>query len=828
MIKYLNLILCILLMTPATLVEATEMTAVNSCNVNYSVDIIDSKTIKGTGNNEKPVELYVNEQFVEETIVSGGEYRFTLSTALEDEDKVKLISENNTLSIDYKIDAENTKSFDDIYQCETTEESSESDDKDGTETEGTADDKEATDTPEKTEESSESDDKDATETEDTADDKEATDTPESNGNKEEDTLDDFKEETKIVTRSTAERQFEAGKCPTPGEYNTQNSNLIGTVISKSVTGEVRCVSTDDEFNKAIDDRSVEVILFTKDISTNSNQYIYSNYNQKILDGNGHSFNIGSSRLYNTSISEITVMNFSNLSTTNRDKNEGMFRSNHPSQLRLKDVAFNGGHIGASWESVLHVYGNVTINASADYAAFYRFYEIHNGANFTVNGALGGLYAQSNNKENVQLNGIRVGENAVVNVTANNGVALYSRGVYQKYVESGANSRLFLKSLNSNAVQFSDDKDFFITAHHDGEIILESLNSPVTSQGIGAITVDDQGSLIVRKTSNTNAPLFSTNSAVTLNVYYPNVVDFDNMNGPIFPTNNALKTFNVNYVSMEGYDTQNNTPDYKTNMLNGTFTMSGNTTNADSSIINVAPNFNNEFKSTLKRIRMIGDIKVSLKVNEPVTDEITKITGTATANRKIKMLNTRTNKVYETTSDSTGKFTFNNIPNGDLKGDDKLKFFVVVDKYEILSAEVIVEGTILELLPVEDIVFEDTEITNVPELIIKRKSNPHKVKVRSTKKSDFSVSVYSKTPLTHTNGIDQLQNALYFVKNKDFKLIEGEVNRQTVGKKSDATKNGDEFQFNFNEDEGILLKTNPATAQRGSYQSTLVWTLTDGP
>ena len=797
MIKYLNLILCILLMTPATLVQAAEMTAVNSCNVNYSVDIVDSKTIKGTGNNEKPVELYVNEQFVEETIVNDGEYLFSLSTALEDEDKVKLISENNTLSIDYNTDAENTKSFDDIYQCE------------------------------KTEESSESDDKDATETEDTEDDKEATDISESNGNKE-DELEVAKEEKKIATRSTTERQFEAGKCPTAEEYNTSKSNLIGSVISKSVTGEVRCVSTADEFNKAIDDRNVEVILFTNDISTDRNQYIYSNYNQKILDGNGYSLNIGSSRLYNTSISEITVMNFSNLSTTNSHRDNGMFRSNYPSQLRLKDVAFNGGHIGASWESVLHVYGNVTINASADYAAYYRFYEIHDGANFTVNGARGGLYAQSNNKENLDLNGIRVGENAVVNVTANNGVALYSRGVYQKYVESGANSRLSLKSLNSNAVQFSDDKDFFITAHHDGEIILESLNSPVTSQGIGAITMDDHGSLIVRKTGNSNAPLFSTNSAVTLNVYYPNVVDFDNMNGPIFPTENVLKTFNVNYVSMEGYATQNKTPDYKTNMLNGSFTMSGNTTNADSSIKKVAPNFNQEFKSTLKRIRMIGDIKVNIKVNEPVTDESTKITGTATANRKIKMLNTRTNKVYETTSDNTGKFTFNNIPIGDLKGDDKLKFFVVVDKYEIPSAEVIVEGTILELLPVEDIVFKDTKITNVPESIIKRKSNPHKVKVRSTKKSDFSVSVYSKTPLTHTNGIDQLKNALYFVKNKDFKLIEGEVNRQTVGKKSDATKSGDEFHFNFNEDEGILLKTNPATAQRGSYQSTLVWTLTDGP
>lgn len=797
MIKYLNLILCILLMTPATLVQAAEMTAVNSCNVNYSVDIVDSKTIKGTGNNEKPVELYVNEQFVEETIVNDGEYLFSLSTALEDEDKVKLISENNILSIDYKIDAENTKSFDDIYQCETTEESNESNDEE------------------------------ETETEDTADDKEATDISESNGNKE-DELEVAKEEKKIATRSTTERQFEAGNCPTAEEYNTSKSNLIGSVISKSVTGEVRCVSTADEFNKAIDDRNVEVILFTNDISTDRNQYIYSNYNQKILDGNGYSLNIGSSRLYNTSISEITVMNFSNLSTTNSHRDNGMFRSNYPSQLRLKDVAFNGGHIGASWESVLHVYGNVTINASADYAAYYRFYEIHDGANFTVNGARGGLYAQSNNKENLDLNGIRVGENAVVNVTANNGVALYSRGVYQKYVESGANSRLSLKSLNSNAVQFSDDKDFFITAHHDGEIILESLNSPVTSQGIGAITVDDHGSLIVRKTGNSNAPLFSTNSAVTLNVYYPNVVDFDNMNGPIFPTENVLKTFNVNYVSMEGYATQNKTPDYKTNMLNGSFTMSGNTTNADSSIKKVAPNFNQEFKSTLKRIRMIGDIKVNIKVNEPVTDESTKITGTATANRKIKMLNTRTNKVYETTSDTTGKFTFNNIPIGDLKGDDKLKFFVVVDKYEIPSAEVIVEGTILELLPVEDIVFKDTKITNVPESIIKRKSNPHKVKVRSTKKSDFSVSVYSKTPLTHTNGIDQLKNALYFVKNKDFKLIEGEVNRQTVGKKSDATKSGDEFHFNFNEDEGILLKTNPATAQRGSYQSTLVWTLTDGP
>lgn len=797
MIKYLNLILCILLMTPATLVQAAKMTAVNSCNVNYSVDIVDSKTIKGTGNNEKPVELYVNEQFVEETIVNDGEYLFSLSTALEDEDKVKLISENNILSIDYKIDAENTKSFDDIYQCETTEESNESNDEE------------------------------ETETEDTADDKEATDTPESNGNKE-DELEVAKEEKKIVTRSTAERQFEAGKCPTPGEYNTQNSNLIGTVISKSVTGEVKCVSTADEFNKAIDDSNVEVILFTKDISTKRDQDIRSDYKQKILDGNGYSLNIGSSRLYNTRISEITVMNFSNLSTTNSHRDNGMFRSIYPSQLRLKDVAFNGGHIGASWESVLHVYGNVTINASADYAAYYRFYEIHDRANFTVNGARGGLYAQSNNKENLDLNGIRVGENAVVNVTANNGVALYSRGVYQKYVESGANSRLSLKSLNSNAVQFSDDKDFFITAHHDGEIILESLNSPMTSQGIGAITVDDHGSLIVRKTGNSNAPLFSTNSAVTLNVYYPNVVDFDNMNGPIFPTENVLKTFNVNYVSMEGYATQNKTPDYKTNMLNGSFTMSGNTTNADSSIKKVAPNFNQEFKSTLKRIRMIGDIKVNIKVNEPVTDESTKITGTATANRKIKMLNTRTNKVYETTSDTTGKFTFNNIPIGDLKGDDKLKFFVVVDKYEILSAEVIVEGTILELLPVEDIVFKDTKITNVGESIIKRKSNPHKVKVRSTKKSDFSVSVYSKTPLTHTNGIDQLKNALYFVKNKDFKLIEGEVNRQTVGKKSDATKSGDEFHFNFNEDEGILLKTNPATAQRGSYQSTLVWTLTDGP
>lgn len=827
--KFLNIIICLLLLVPAPIANAEEPDT-NSCNVNYSVNVKEKNIIEGNGNQAQEVELYVNDNFIGQTTVdNNNKFKFQLNDELTDQDKVKVISEDNAINLTFKEDSENKKDFEGTYQCTEKEEEVSSEDETEKETEDIEE-----STTEEVEESAEDEEdveKESVEEEQTSEENSEKETDEKEEVSEESSDEENKEKSKVSTRSTQDEKVSSEElCKGVNEYNQQNSRLIGSVIPKEVTGKIQCVSNSNEFENAVTDSNVEVIVLKNDINGVGRRYFSSNYGQKILDGNGYSLTMSNNgRLYNnkSNINDIVVKNFSKLSTTNRNQDEGLFRANKISNLRLMNIEFSGGHIGASWESIMHIYGSVTLNTNADYAAYYRFYEIHDGAYFTVNAENNGLHSKTNSKGNFDLNGIRLGNDAVANITAA-GSALYSGGVYQKYVEAGPNSTLQLTSHNKNAVEFIDSKDFFITAHHDGEIILRSADSPFKSEGVGAVTIDDYGQLIMEKTGQNNAPVFDTRNDITFNIYYPNSVDFINHNGPIFYSNNANKDFNVKHSSIEGYKNNIDKPDYKTPALNGDFSMRGNITNASSSITKVVPDFNESFRSSNMRMKFSGSIEASLKVNEPVKDESKEITGDSRPNSKIKMLNTRTKKVYDTTSDSNGKFTFENIPIGDLQAEDKLVFSTIVDKYEIKGAEIIVQGTIIELLPVKDLLFENTIIDNTEEKIIHRTDPTQEVNVHSTKKGNFSVNVYSKSPLTHTNGKDQLENSLYFVRNGKFNIIEGENNRQIIGSKENAEKSGDNYKFTFGKDEGILIRTNPVKATIGEYKATLVWTLTDGP
>ncbi|MDK6863942.1 MULTISPECIES: carboxypeptidase-like regulatory domain-containing protein [Nosocomiicoccus] len=803
--KFLNIIICILLLAPTSIINAEETDA-NSCNVNYSLNVKEKTIIEGNGNEGQEVELYVNDNLIGKTTVdNNSKYEFQLIDELIEQDNVKVVSEDNTINLTFKEDSENKKYFEDTYQCKKEKEGVPFEAEEST-----------TEESEEKESSEEKPEKENDEKEEAT--KESSD-------------EEKKEKSKVSTRSIQDKNVPSEElCKGVNEYNQQNGRLIGNVIPKKVTGKIQCVSNSNEFENAVTDSNVEVIVLKNDISGVGSRYFSSNYGQKILEGNGYSLTMSNNgRLYNnkTNINDIVVKNFSKLSTTNSHRNEGLFRASEISNLRLMNIEFSGGHIGASWESLMHIYGNVTLNTNADYAAYYRFYEIHDGANFTVNAENNGLHSRNNSKGSFELNGIRLGNDADAIITAS-GSALYSGGDYQKYVEAGSNSTLQLTSHNKNAVEFIDSKDFFITAHQDGEIILKSADSPFKSAGVGTVTIDDYGKLIMEKTGQNNAPVFDTRNSITINIYYPNSVDFINHNGPIFYSNNANKDFNIKHSSIEGYRNNIDKPDYKTPALNGDFSMRGNITNASSSITKVVPDFNESFKSSNMRMRFSGSIEAPLKVNEPVNDESTEITGDGHPNSKIKMLNTRTKKVYETTSDSNGKFTFKNIPIGDLQADGKLVFSTIVDKYEVKGAEIIVQGTIIELLPVKNLLFENTIIDNTEEKIIHRTEPTQEVNVRSTKKGGFSVNVYSKSPLTHTNGKDQLENSLYFVRNGEFNLIEGENNRQIIGNKENAEKSGDNYKFTFGKDEGILIRTNPVKATIGEYKATLVWTLTDGP
>lgn len=835
--KFLNIIICFLLLAPAPIANAEEPST-NSCNVNYSVNVKEKNIIEGNGNKAQEVELYVNDNFIGQTIVdNNNKFKFQLNDELTDQDKVKVISEDNTIHLTFKEDSENKKDFEGTYQCTKKEEEVPSEDnseKVNEEKESEVTEESTTEESEEVEETAEDEkniEKESVEEDGTSEETDEKETDEKEESEEEISEEENKEKSKVSTRSIQDKKVSSEElCKGVNEYNQQNRRLIGNVIPKEVTGKIQCVSNSNEFENAVTDSNVEVIVLKNDISGVGSRSFSSNYGQKVLDGNGYSLTMSNNgHLYNnkSNINDIVVKNFSKLSTTNSNQVEGLFRANQISNLRLMNIDFNGGHIGASWESIMHIYENVTLNTNAEYAAYYRFYEIHDGTNFTVNAENNGLHSKSNSKGSFYLNGIRLGEDAVANITAA-GAALYSGGVYQKYVEAGPNSTLQLISHNKNAVEFIDSKDFFITAHHDGEIILKSADSPFKSAGVGTVTIDDYGKLIMEKIGHNNVPVFDTRNAITFNIYYPNSVDFINHNGPIFHSTNANKDFNVKHSSIEGYRNNIDKPDYKTPAINGDFSMRGNITNASSSITQVIPDFNESFKPSNMRMKFSGSIETPLKVSEPVNDESTEITGDGRPNSKIKMFNTRTKKAYETTSDSSGKFTFKNIPVGDLKAEDTLVFSTIVDKYEIKGVEIIVQGTIIELLPVKDILFENTSIDNTEEKIIHRTNPTQEVNVHSTKKGNFSVNVYSKTPLTHTNRKDQLENSLYFVRNGEFNLIEGENNRQIIGSKDNAEKSEDNYKFTFGKDEGILIRTNPVKATIGEYKATLIWTLTDGP
>lgn len=919
--KFLNIIICLLILAPAPIANAEEF-GTSSCNVNYSVNVKEKNIIEGNGNQAQEVELYVNDNFIGQTTVdNNNKFKFQLNDELTDQDKVKVISEDNTINLTFKEDSENKKDFEGTYQCTKKEEETSSEDN----SEKVTEEKESKDIEESTTEESEEIEEAAEDEEDVekepAEEKE---TSEENFEKETDEKEEASketsdEETKMRATSLNEEEPKpkeepktrfSGKCPTAEEYMTANSNYMGNAIENTIRGEVRCVETPRELEAAMSDNKVEVIILKKDIEGTKSTDIKSNYNQKILDGNGYALS-NTSSFTNSDISEFIIKDFKYLHKPrtatataymfNSKVENGDIRvinSNYNPNFSRSDYFFAYGS-----PSNIHFYGNVNINMDFGVLSFaldFSSYIVHNNADVSINGAYGGiaLHTENNSPHAIHLkngstlnitaersgiysdkyynpNTILVDKGATLGITSKNyrGIDIKQRRTISKIDVNGGNFNL--KSTNSGV--YFDAEALELNVKNTGKFTIDSTNrkAMITSSKIdinvdGAsemnlksyeptiearsggslnLNVRNQSKVNIESTANSvintrgndninvnrssliasGAGTFSsTSTLVNFNIIYPELVDLKG-NSQLF---SGQTNFDVQNSKIQGFKELNNTPSYQTPSVTGTFKFNRDTTTASNSITNSYKNFNSNFKQTLKRMVFKGSFGDVEHVDVYDTDREVKVTMTDVSSQpfKLTMRNITTGESFESLENKNGgKFTFK-IPDRKLNKGDKIEFCLTHNdanqNYDECLYDTIVKGNRLEIINVNDIVFEDTSIDNNPNKVIHRKNDTHDVTVYNSKESNFNLSVHSEGPLKNIQNASELNDALYLVQNGQFKSIESE--EQMIGTHNDVKPDNDNYKFTFGKDEGILIRTNPINATIGEYKATLVWTLTDGP
>jgi hypothetical protein len=679
--------------------------------------------------------------------------------------------------------------------------------------------------------------------------------------------------------------------PLINEEQITTQMLIG-----EITGQTVSVSNESEFLAALYQPEVEVIEFLDDITIGSGgtYNVRSNSRQKIIDGNGYTLIANNNgHLYNHSseIDRLFIRNVSNMYSYNANNTQGFIRFySNPAELHLENVGFNtennpnAGILGASYESVVHFYGNNTLNFLKGTSGL-RFRKIHLHEHAQVNMmASNGSALQILNTlraSNVST-GIQVDDYAHLTIKANNRVVDHTFANDDFELLVGKNAVVSLESTTSDAVfvsragsyvQIGEGSTVNVTSagtafnlsknrYHpiqfdiqgklniygnqglnfgtseanfmvqpNGELIVEVNSFPMHITGLlnvnpRTIQVMEKGRLVLKQTEINNA-LIQTNIPIHFVFNQPKEVDFINGNTRLFnpgPTHH----FTVTNSILQSWEINNSgdEPTAETDFLESAqFSMQ--TSNTIINEINPPQeNFETDFSPMNRRLRVEAKIDPP-KIETPIFDTNLEIKGQAQPKDVIELLNQNGEIIQTTETNEEGNFLF------------KLEQpFVVETKLGFRSKKgnitsEIVETTVLgnrlefAALP-EDISFEATQIKNEPDLLINRKNTDFSINIIDTRQDgDWKLTVEAITPLTAASG-DTIRQALFYQDDKTDSLLSIENQSQMVATKKQSLTENYIDKVTWDKNEGIVIKTNPIYATNDKYKSILEWTLVDAP
>lgn len=661
-------------------------------------------------------------------------------------------------------------------------------------------------------------------------------------------------------------------CPTNEKYNSSISvNREGEgPFTQKVQGNIVCVKTAAEFNDQIINADTEVIIFLADIDdVAANVTMKSNYGQKVIDANGYSLSVANSGylLVNKSsnITNLVVKDASNLYSGNSQDKNGMFTVDYIGiDVNIVNSTFNKdnkstGHLGASWESALHFYGNNIINSNHSYATFYRFVNVHDNATLTLNSSQNGFNFITNSSQSAVApnTGLKINNNASVSINATKIAGSINQNNKPFELSVGSGSKLNVVSSkgfdiqastpaqitfdSGSVVQMSTTSDAFhlnsspvtMDINSGANVRLNSIDSVISSPRSSTshtFNIAADADFVTERTGTTNLPIWNVENPLVFNINSTANVDFKNSKGRLFTTaSNRTHTFNIQNVAIRSWLTDSNKalPDYQTSFISsGKFSLGPSETIP---ISNMSNNFAAQFPPTMNRIQFLPSIKTP--VPQPVIDDTTTtITGTATPGVLVTIKNTGlpSNNILTPTADSTGKFTVT-IPTNWLKKGDVLEFSA---SHNGLSSDVAtrtVIGNTLQLLQPQDVIFESTSIEDIPDKLIHRNTpSEYSVKVKDTRSSgNWNLSVQVSKQLTNPKG-SVIDNGLVYRSNGQETILKTGTALKVAEKNTLPVSSSGIYEKTWLNEDGILLRTNPVKVAPGTYSGTLTWTLSSGP
>lgn len=630
------------------------------------------------------------------------------------------------------------------------------------------------------------------------------------------------------------------------------------------------------------------------IQSSGAHHVRSNTKQKVIEGNGYTLIANNnSHIYNdtSNINQLFIRNISNMYSHNSNSTQGFIRFyNDPAELHLENVHFNvdsnpsAGILGASYESTVHFYGNNTFNFLKGETGFrYRKLHIHEKANVIISavgmsaiqnyhtslpsGLETGLQIDDSATLSIQASEqaiehtfidtpfqFTVGKNAKVQIesTANDAIEVTRAGTQldigqgSKIQINGANTALNLSTsrydpvlFNINGqlvlsgekgITFGNSKGNF-TVHPNGEWIIQSINSAVTTTGLihsdQIFQVNEGGRFILLRNGRTNEPLLDLSIPAQFNFNKPTEVDLNNSNGLLF-SNGSTHHFSISNTYLASWHQANtsNTPTTKTSLLqNGQFILSSNRTRAVN-FVPEQPNFEEEFPPSMRRLKLKYIVDPP-SIVAPIYDTDWQIRGAAEPGTQVDLLDSNKNLLQTTQTDNNGNFSFE--LSKPFEVGTTLYFQSKTTYFDSETVEEKVKGNRLEFLAApKDMNFETTKIENNPELIIHRESNEYKIDILDTRENgNWKLTVQATTPLKTSEG-DELNHALFYRSPTVGSFLSIETESQVVGTNQTSQHNNYIDSIIWRKDEGILIKTNPIIAKNKLYQTNLQWTLIDAP
>ena len=571
------------------------------------------------------------------------------------------------------------------------------------------------------------------------------------------------------------------------------------------------VSTYKQLIDAMSDNRVDKVILQNDIIASPSDGVNivrapgsSPNRMKILDGNGNRLLISARVGFDgaTNIDAMVIRNFSNIYTKHRHEDQGFFRlRTHEYDLHVENIILNkerledGAHLASSWESTLHLYGDIDLYSPSLPIAYYRLIKIHDGANVNIYSGGDAFYQGKNT--NLE-KGIIIDRDATVNIISKNNVInnlTNGSGKFKFHVGSG--SDVTFESLE--------------------KAVIYTRNSPNSEIYFGP---DSKFSGISK--NNT----FNLAKSSNFLFAHPESVRFHSSVGQIINDSTNIHQFKIYNLKMKTANIETE------EFISGVFYVVG------SSIQNFSANKYSDIFPSKFIFRNMRDWEFYREFENPKIDNIIydtdyTISGKGPSSATIYLIDKDGDIISETNSNVEGNFVFNlkspldvGIDVG-VKAERTSKIFEIDETVSISSDTTwyTVVGNRLELVLVSDLLFENTVINNEPNKEIPT-MDPVNVQIRNTKLANWTLTAKAAGPLTNNEG-HTLDNALYFRdKINNYYLMESIEVRVYEHNSNNADS---EYYQNlvWKKGEGFVLRYNPINAYSDSdYTTTIKWTLTD--